>query len=153
MTDWYRRDFADAPQGHVLATDWGDSTFMAWEDQGWNIKRVDGSGFETPVVTVDDFATVRDQVEKAKKAYANPSAKKSKHGRYLRAGAGALGGTVVGMLLGGLPGILMKHTALATVGAQVGAVVGAATGAVVADRLREDNPASDVSALKSKLLR
>jgi hypothetical protein len=155
MSDWYRQDFPDAPQGHALATDWNESQFLAWEDLGaWKVKRIDRNGFETPIVTVSDFATVREQVEKAKGAYANPvEPAEPPHARYLRAGVGALGGTVAGMLLGGLPGIIMKHSALAAVGAQVGGVVGAATGAVVADKLREDNPSPSISSLKSKLLR
>lgn len=154
MTDWYRQDFASAPQGHALATDWGDSTFLAWEGTGcWKVQRVDKSGFETDVVVVENFATVREQVELAKKTYANPGqVPRAKHSRYVRAGVGALGGTVVGMLLGGLPGIIMKHSALATVGAQVGGVVGAATGAVLADKLRDDNPAPSIAGLKNKLL-
>jgi hypothetical protein len=159
MTEWYRQDFPSAPQGHALATDWGDSTFLAWEDSGrWKVQRVDKSGFKTDVLAVDDFSVVREQVETAKRVYANPSpaptpgAPQSQHSRYVRAGVGALGGTVVGMLLGGLPGILAKHSALASVGAQVGGVVGAATGAVIADSLRKDASTTSVDGLKSKLL-
>lgn len=155
MSDWYRQEFPEAPQGHALASGWNGSIFLAWEDTGdWRVKRIDKDGFETPTVTLPDFTAVRDQVEKAKVAYENPASEPSRsdHGRYLHAGLGALGGTVAGMLLGGLPGIVMKHTALATVGAQVGGVIGAATGAVVADKLRSENPESSVASLKRKLL-
>jgi len=154
MSDWNRIDFPQASQGHALASKWGSSTFIAWEEPGgWKVKRVDANGFETEAATANDFTEIRQGVETAKaQLEANPAATPASPTNIRQVGTGALIGTLGGMVLGGLPGILTKHAPLTTVGVAVGAVAGAATGAVVADRLRERNPGPN-DALKKKLLR
>lgn len=108
---------------------------MSYEqtDGGWKTWRVDASGVSSQPVVLPEFAKVRESVDEAVNVYArmqNPS----KHRRLARAGVGALGGTIIGMLLGGLPGMAMNHAAMAAVGSQIGGVLGAAGGAVFADR-------------------
>ncbi len=153
MADWYRIDFPEALQGHALASKWGSSEFIAWEDSdGWRVKRVDTNGYETSTAKAEDFAEIRKGVETAKaELEANPAVA-AQPTNIRQVGTGALIGTLTGMVIGGLPGVLTKHGPLTTVGVAVGAVAGAATGAVVADRLRERN-AGPNAALKKKLLR
>lgn len=151
MSDWYRIDLDGAPQGHGLATSWKDSTFVAWEtDDGWYVKRIYENGFQTKAARANDFSEVREGVEYAKQA--NPQV--PSNGGYVRVGIGALLGTVTGMALGGLPGIIKKNEALATVGAQIGGVLGAAAGAVVAHGTQpRDTADPSIQELKGKLLK
>lgn len=141
---WYRVDLPQAPQGHGLTTDFDDVSFTTYEleDGSWIVWSIDDDGKESDGVTLDSFADVRRSIETIMLAAANPSLQANPK-RYIKAGAGALLGTVAGTLLGGLPGIALNHTALAAVGAQAGGILGAASGAVLADKIK----------LKSKLLR
>lgn len=158
---WYRLETSDAPQGHALARDWGESTFATFEQPNgtWTVWRIDANtGFETPKAEVPTFADVRTAVDTAVQTYetraANPPID---YERYLKPGVGALLGTVVGMLLGGLPGMITNHGAVTMVGMQVGGVVGAATGAVAGEEYRRKrgnfHPNPGVRGLKQKLLR
>jgi predicted lipid-binding transport protein (Tim44 family) len=159
---WYRLETPDAPQGHALARDWGESTFASYEqgDGSWVVWRIDtNSGYETPKAQVPEFADVRTSVDTAIQTYeqgrtANPRNPFS-YERYLHPGVGALIGTVAGMLLGGLPGMLVNHGAVTMVGMQAGGVVGAALGAVAGESSRQHKEAERraIQGLKSKLLR
>jgi len=150
--DWYRVEYDRAPQGHALATDWNDSVFVAWEElDGWWVKRIDGTGFETKPMRADNFNEVRQGVEYVQRQ-PNPDIPNGTGG-YIRVGVGALIGTVLGMGLGGLPGIIKKNEALATVGAQIGGVVGATAGAVVAHSIQSSDRQPSTAELKSKLLK
>lgn len=167
---WYRIDLPEAPQGHGLACDWGSSRFVSHEqaDGQWVLWRQDTSGYQTQKAVVPTFKDVRVSVDEAVRVYESRSSNpidltelNLPHTKYLRTGIGALIGAVVGIILGGLPGVLINHSALTVVGTQVGGILGAATGAVLADGREPEeaatefvnNPSPDIKKLKTKLLR
>jgi hypothetical protein len=151
MSDWYRIDFPQAPQGHALASRWGSSKFIAWEDiNGWKVKRVDDNGYETAEADADDFTEVRQGVETAKtQLEANPQTQSQS--QLWKVATGALLGSIGGTLAGNLLGRFSKSHSVRQGAERIGLILGATTGASIAGSLKRTRNPNDE--LKKKLLR
>lgn len=134
---WHRIDLDGAPQGHGLAREAGDYVYVAFEDVDgtWVLWRDSRDGARSEAVKVEEFVVVRqvvDAVVEVEGRRVNPSNPSTEAlWEFVRENQGALIGTAVGILIGGLPGMLMNHMPVTVVGTQLGALVGGTAGTYI----------------------